>query len=176
MVAEMDRMNGAEHAEKPGERENPGKRKKPTLTQIYLTVFLLGIAVFLVGTIMQSFTSFEERVSGRIDQQDITSIEIIRYLPSTPDEVKVTVTDPAEIANIMNAFAGVKLMSSNASHEFTRSYWITIIVGKSYRFGIRVDDQKYISINDTARQDKYGSGFFKIINHYEIHSIDSLFD
>ncbi|MCE3198894.1 hypothetical protein [Paenibacillus sonchi] len=175
-MAEMDRMNGGEHADNFRERKHSGKWKKPTLMQICLVVFLLGIAVFLVGTVIQMFSSFEERVSDRIHLQDITSIEIIRSLPSTTDEVKVTVTDPAKIADIMNAFAGVKLMSSSISHDFNRSYWISIIVGKSLRFGIRLDDQKYISINDTSRNDKYSSGSFKIINHYDMRSIDSLFD
>ncbi|KWX72918.1 hypothetical protein AMQ84_23660 [Paenibacillus riograndensis] len=175
-MAEMDRMQGADHADQPGQRKNSGKWKKPTLMQVCLVVFLLGIAVFLVGTVIQMFSSFEARVSGRIHLQDITSIEIIRSLPSTTDEVKVTVTDPAKIADIMNAFAGVKLMSSSISHDFNRSYWICIIVGKSLRFGIRLDDQKHIDINDLARKDKYGSGSFKIINHYDMRSIDSLFD
>ncbi|CQR52845.1 hypothetical protein [Paenibacillus riograndensis] len=175
-MAEMDRMNGGEHADNFRERKHSGKWKKPAMTKIFLTLFLLGIAVFVVGTILQSFTSFEKRVSGRINLNEITSIEIIRSLPSTTDEVKVTVTDPAKIADIMNAFAGVKLMSSSISHDFNRSYWISIIVGKSLRFGIRLDDQKYININDLARKDKYGSGSFKIINHYDMRSIDSLFD
>ncbi|MEC0172706.1 hypothetical protein [Paenibacillus graminis] len=175
-MAEMERIESADYADNPGQRKSSGKRKKPTFMQIYLIVFLLGIAVFWVGSVIQMFSSFEERVSGRINLQDITSIEIIRSLPSTTDEVKVTVTDPAKIAGIMNAFADVKLMSSNASHNFNRSYWISIIVGKSLRFGVHLDDQKYIYINDLARKDKYSSGSFKIINHYDIRSIDSLFD
>ncbi|KWX78341.1 hypothetical protein [Paenibacillus jilunlii] len=175
-MAEMERVKGADHADKPGQRKNSGRWKKPTLAQICLIVFLLGIAVFWVGSVIQMFSSFEERVSGRINLQDITSIEIIRSMPSTTDEVKVTVTDPAKIADIMNAFADVKLMSSSFSHDFNRSYWISIIVGKSLRFGIRLDDQKYIYINDLARKDKYSSGSFKIINHYDMRSIDRLFE
>lgn len=153
----------------------PEKRKKLTLGRVFLIIFLLGLAVYHVGTIVQMFTSFEARVSSRISLQDITSIEITRSLPETADDVVVTVTDPAEIAGIMNAFAGVKLRSSYASHDFTRSYWIHIDVNKYYRFSIRVDDAKYISIGDSSRRDKYSSGSFKIINDYDIGSIDRLF-
>ncbi|MGN7763179.1 hypothetical protein [Paenibacillus sp. 22594] len=176
LVTGMDQMNEVDNVEKLRGQKHSGKWKKPTLTQIFLTVFLLGIAVFWVGTILQSFTSFESRVSSRIDLQDISSIEVIRSLPETTDEVTVTVTDPAEIASIMNAFADVKLLSSSASHDFTRNYWISIFVDGHPRFGITLDDQKYIYINDTERKDKYSSGSFKIINHYDIQSIDRLFD
>jgi hypothetical protein len=174
VVVETDQMNGANayNAEQPGE---PGKRKKLTLGRIFLIVFLLGLAVYHVGTIVQMFTSFEARVTSRINLQDITSIEIIRSASIMADELTVTVTDPAEIAEIMDAFAGVKLRSSYASHDFNRNYWMQIFVNKQYRFSIRVDDAKYISIGDSSRQDKYSNGSFKIINHYDIQSIDRLF-
>ncbi|WP_379163656.1 hypothetical protein [Paenibacillus sp. sgz5001063] len=175
-MTEVDRMNEVDHVEKLREQKHQGKRKKPNLTQIFVFIFLLGLSVFVVGTIVQSFTSFEKRVSGRIHLQDITSIEVIQSLPVTTDEVTVTVTDQAEIASIMNAFAGVKLMSSYASHDFSRSYWINIFVDGHPRFGIRLDDQKYISIHDSARNDKYSNGSFKIINDYDMQSIDRLFD
>lgn len=181
-MTEMEQLNGPENIEQPGERGahgmrgKPGKRKKLTLGRIFLIIFLLGIAVYHVGTIVQMFTSFEARVTGRINVNEITSIEIVESLPATAaEEQKVTVTDPAEIAGIMNAFAGVKLRSSYASHNFTRSYWINIKVNKAYRFSIRVDDAKYISISDSSRRDKYSSGSFKIINDYDIRSIDRLF-
>lgn len=183
-MTETEQLNVPENMEQPGERGGPGmrgkpgkpgKRKKLTLGRIFLIIFLLGLAVYHVGTIVQMFTSFEARVSSRISLQDITSIEITRSLPETADDVVVTVTDPAEIAGIMNAFAGVKLRSSYASHDFTRSYWIHIDVNKYYRFSIRVDDAKYISISDSSRKDKYSNGSFKIISDYDIGSIDRLF-
>ncbi|WNS41392.1 hypothetical protein [Paenibacillus sp. MMS20-IR301] len=149
--------------------------KKLTLGRIFLLIFLLGLVVYHVGTLVQMFTSFEARVSSRINLNEITSIEIIRSYPDKADEVTVTVTDPADIAGIMDAFEGVRLRSSYASHEFNRNYWMKIDVNDRFRFMIWVDDQKYISISDADRRDKYSSGSFKIINHYDIGPIDRLF-
>lgn len=177
----LDQGNEAEQAKNQGERKrfgswsNPAMWRKPTLTQIFVMIFLLGMAVYWVGTIVQMFSSFEDRVSGRIRLQDITSIEVTRTAKGAADGVKVTVTDQAKIAEIMDAFADVKLRSSDASHNYTNSYSIQIDVNKYLRFSIDLDDHKYIYIFDHDRKDKYSSGFFKIINHYDMQSIESLF-
>lgn len=163
-----------ERGQKPN-RNRPGIWKKLTLGRIFLIVFLLGLVVYHVGTIVQMFTTFEARVTSRIHPGEITSIEIIRSSPDSADERTVIVTDPADIAGIMNAFDGVRLRSSYASHEYNRNYWMKIDVNDQFRFMIWVDDRKYISISDADRRDKYSSGSFKIINAYDIGSIDRLF-
>lgn len=182
-MAEAGRIdNGEDRQEKPelqgrrGRHKRPGIRKKLTPGRMAQMMILLVILVFNIATLVQMFTTFDARVSSRIHLNEITSIEVTTSEPFAAEgERQVTVTDPAEIAEIMNAFAGVRLRSSYASHDFSRSYWMRIYVNKEYRFLIRVDDAKYISINDSFRRDKYSSGSFKIINHYDIQSIDRLF-
>lgn len=137
-------------------------------------ISLIPIAILVVYwsvTLYHSYNSFENLVLDRIDENEITSIEILKSL----SEDEVIIDDKNEIKTIIHEFADVKLRRSDASDHSKESYWISIFVNKGMRFGMELTDENFIYINDLYKKDKYSSGSFKITSDFDGAFIASLF-
>lgn len=75
----------------------------------------------------------------------------------------------------MQELPGYWLRRSNASDHSTESYWISIFVDKSMRFGMRLTDTNFVYISDLYKKDKYSSGSFEITSDFDVEFITSLF-
>jgi hypothetical protein len=110
-------------------------------------------------------------VLDQIDETEITSIEIEKY---SVDE-KVVIEDPKEIEKIIYAFSDVKLRRSSALDKSTETYWISIIVNNSLRFGMNLTDTNFLYVTDLDKKDKYSSGNFRMTSDFDVNCIGSLF-
>lgn len=142
-------------------------KKRYVLSLIPLVILVIYWSV----TLYHSYNSFENLVLDRIDEAEITSIEILKSL----SEEEIIIDDKKEIETIIHEFADVKLRRSNAPDHSTESYWISIFVNKSLRFGMRLTDTNFVYISDLYEKDKYSSGSFKITSDFDVEFISNLF-
>ncbi|MDP4096263.1 hypothetical protein OIN60_05695 [Paenibacillus sp. P96] len=149
---------------------------KSTTRRKYI-ILVIGIAVLVAVYFITrpNTTSFKELVLDHVNVADITSIEIVKTQRSSQEE-EIVVTDRNKIENIINGFARAELRQSDSGGEFSEAYWISIQENDKLRFGLRLDDQNYISISDLQRNDKYGSGHYQITNDFNSEFIRNLFN
>ena len=131
--------------------------------------------VIVIGLFYMSTknTTFKEVVFDHLNGE-VSSIEIIRS-SDTPNEDKITLTDPSQIELIMNAFSQTKLreVSSISNIHYTEKYWIWLKINKVRKFAITLYGKDYVNI--AGEDSKYPPKKYRITNEFDPIVIRGLF-
>jgi len=142
----------------------------------YKIVALIALAI-IVGLVINDYTritTFKEVVFSQLNGE-VSSIEIIRST-DTPNEDKITVTDPSQIELIMNALSQTKLReASRPNIKSAEKYWITLKIKNIRKFGITLYGKDYVDIYDDNPYEKDRLKSYKITNKFDPIIIRALF-
>lgn len=120
-------------------KETSMKKRYKLLLGILLPLLILYISTML----LTRDTDFTTEVTERLEMEEIHEIEIIR----SSDEKTVTITDAAEINQIMQPFKDLPLkkvwFSKSDSHE---AYWLTLSINDNREIGLRLDDDQHLFV------------------------------
>jgi hypothetical protein len=137
----------------------------------FIVIFFVVVVVVWSVNLYHSHNSFKNLVLDEINASEITSIDILK----SSNNENVVVKDKREIGKIIDGFADMKLRRSSADGNYKESYWISIYVSNGLKFGMRLTDDKIISITNLHKKNKYSSGNFKITSVFDVSSIAGLF-
>lgn len=144
----------------------------------YMFLILGLVLIAILGTVyISKNTSFNKVVLNKINETEITSIEITRSSLLEPSDIKETiVTDTNEIKDILNDFSQIKLKKSNNNHYSNNYHYSLALVQDKHirRFVIWIYDKKSIEIYDDNKTKKH-SNSYKITNEYNSESLENLF-
>ena len=133
---------------------------------------LLLIPLLVVIYIISLNTSFKRVALDDMKIGDVTSIDIVK----TSNNEEITIEDANQIEQIMKNFSDAKLRKYSILEQFdernfNEAYWITIKVNGERKFGIRLDNDNYLSIHDYSNNKNTN---FKITNNLNL-GLENLF-
>ncbi|WP_445477468.1 hypothetical protein ACULLL_13160 [Lysinibacillus irui] len=141
------------------------KKRYKLLLGILLPLLILYISTML----LTRDTDFTTEVTERLDLEEIHEIEIIR----SSDEKTITLTDTAEINQMMEPFKDLPLKKVwFAKSDFKEAYWITLSTNNDREIGLRLDDDKHLFVY--LYEENYMKDY-KLTQDFDMTFIEQLF-
>lgn len=146
-------------------KETSMKKRYKLLLGILLPLLILYISTML----LTRDTDFTTEVTERLDLEEIHEIEIIR----SSDEKTITLTDTAEINQMMEPFKDLPLKKVwFAKSDFKEAYWITLSTNNDREIGLRLDDDKHLFVY--LYEENYMKDY-KLTQDFDMTFIEQLF-